>query len=267
LHLTKHHGLGNDFLVVLDETNAVRPVVDGDLARRLCDRRTGIGADGLIHGAIAEGHADRGVIMHLFNADGSRAEMSGNGVRCLAQAVAIARDDRSLHLLVETDAGARPTVVDGRDSLQQAWVTADMGPARPGPEVPETVRKRLDGRFGSVDMGNPHLVVEVPDPAEVDLVAEGGWIEAQFDGGVNVEFVAAAGRDALVMTVWERGAGVTQACGTGACASAHLSHEWGLVDDDVEVRMPGGAAAVTLGDTITLAGSVSHIATIEVEHG
>jgi diaminopimelate epimerase len=266
LLLTKHHGLGNDFLVVLDETNVDLPPIDGSLARRLCDRRTGLGADGLIHGATPGRRTDHGVIMHLFNADGSRAEMSGNGARCLAQAVAVARDDHALHLLIDTDAGARSAVVDAPDQLNQAWVTVDMGPARPGPAVPDTVAKRLDGRFGTVDMGNPHLVIEVPDPSVVDLAAEGGWIESQFDGGVNVEYVAAHD-GALTMTVWERGAGITQACGTGACASAHLAHEWSLVGDEVEVRMPGGSATVTLGDTISLAGPTSLVATIEVADG
>lgn len=267
MRLSKHHGLGNDFLVVLDELNPDLPSIDGDLARRLCDRRTGVGADGLIHGATV-GRPDLGVVMHLFNADGSRAEMSGNGVRCLAQAVALARGDQSLHLLVDTDGGARAVVVDATPGSGEAWVSVDMGPACPGPEVPDVVRQRIEGRCESIDLGNPHLVIDGPDPASVDLAAEGGWIESQFADGVNVEYIAAApGADVVTMTVWERGAGITQACGTGACASAFAAHGWGLVGDQVEVRMPGGAATVTLGDTITLAGPTTVIATIEVEDG
>jgi diaminopimelate epimerase len=277
LRLTKHHGLANDFLIVLDELNPVLPTIDGDLARRLCDRRTGIGADGLIHGATS-GRPELGVVMRLFNADGSRAEMSGNGVRCLAQAVALARDDRSLHLVVDTDAGARAVNVDAPPDSSCAWVTVDMGPAKPGPDIPESVRDRVVGRCASVDLGNPHLVVDGTDPNEADLAGEGRWIESQFAGGVNVEYIAprpdiAGGRsgdggaDGLTMTVWERGAGITQACGTGACAAAFAAQGWGLVGDVVEVHMPGGAATVTLGDTITLAGPSTLVATVEVDDG
>lgn len=265
MRLSKHHGLANDFLIVLDEANPDLPSIDGDLARRLCDRRTGLGADGLIHGA-APARPDLGVVMHLFNADGSRAEMSGNGVRCLAQAVALARDDRSLHLVVDTDGGARTATVDAPADSRVAWVSVDMGPARPGPEIPDAVRRRVEGRLVSLDLGNPHVVICGPDPREVDLAREGGWIESQFPEGVNVEYIATRPEaDALTMSVWERGAGITQACGTGACASAFAARDWGLVGDRVEVHMPGGAASVTLGDSITLAGPVTVIATIEVD--
>ena len=107
VQLTKHHGLANDFLVVLDEVNGRVPAVDGVLARQLCDRRRGIGADGLIHGEAPPAGSEVDVIMHLFNADGSRAEMSGNGIRCLGQALSEARDVREGVFVVSTDAGRR----------------------------------------------------------------------------------------------------------------------------------------------------------------
>ena len=109
MRLTKHHGLANDFLVALDEVNGRALTVDGGLARRLCDRRTGIGADGLIHGARPDATAPTGadVVMHLFNSDGSRAEMSGNGIRCLVQALALARDTDGGSFTVLTDGGVR----------------------------------------------------------------------------------------------------------------------------------------------------------------
>jgi diaminopimelate epimerase len=268
LLLTKHHGLGNEFLVVLDENNVRLPTIDGALARRLCDRSSGPGADGLIWGERSPSAGDVDVMMHLYNSDGSRAELSGNGLRCLAQAVAAARDDHALHLTVGTDAGTRSAIVDAGDDLQSVWVTVEMGHAAAGPAVPEEVAARVGGRHRSVDVGNPHLVVVVDDPAGIDLATEGPWIEAWFEAGINVEYITVTAPDTLRLTVWERGAGITQACGTGACAAVVAAHEWGLVGTEVQVAMPGGTAEVVLGrsfdDPITLAGPTSLIATIEL---
>jgi diaminopimelate epimerase len=272
VRLTKHHGLANDFLVVLDETNDRAPTVDGVLARRLCDRRTGIGADGLIHGARPVDDADGlDVVMHLYNADGGRAEMSGNGIRCLVHAVARARGRAAGTFRVQTDGGLRilelaPDPADGADVVQ---VSVDMGPARPGPEVPLPVESELDARHATVDMGNPHLVIESDDPTTVDLATLGGWLERQFADGINVEFIAKHdGRpDAIVLRVWERGVGITQACGTGACAAALVAHGWGIVGDTVTVAMPGGDAEVQLGTHLVLTGPSAYIATIEVPNG
>lgn len=264
MRLTKHHGLANDFLVVLDEVNGRGVVVDSALAVRLCDRRTGLGADGMIHGATPAPGDDVDVVMHLFNADGGRAEMSGNGIRCLAQALAMAREVHEAVFRVATDAGVRTVTVHESVDHRGAVVSVEMGPARPGPEVPGPLAERLAGRFTTVDMGNPHLVVEVPDPDGVDLETEGPWLEQQFADGVNVEFVAPAGEDTVALRVWERGVGPTQACGTGACAAAHAAHTWGLVGERVRVEMPGGAAEVQLGPSITLIGPAQHVATVEV---
>jgi diaminopimelate epimerase len=114
------------------------------------------------------------------------------------------------------------------------------------------------------DVGNPHLVVEVPDPAVVALAELGPRLEASFPSGVNVEVVAVS--DGVVdLAVWERGVGVTEACGTGACAAAHAARQWGLVGDSVAVRMPGGEALVVLdGDEATLVGPSVAVATVEV---
>ncbi len=264
MELTKHHGLANDFLVVLDEANGQLPPIDGELARRLCDRRRGVGADGLIHGARPGPGSDVDVAMHLFNADGSRAEMSGNGIRCLAQALAMAREDHSLHLTIGTDVGDRTAVVSGGPGFQVVEVSVDMGPASEGPPLPPETLERAPLRVASVSMGNPHLVVEVEDVAGVDVAVEGPAYAAPFAGGINVELVALAGApDVVDLVVWERGVGVTEACGTGACAAAHAAREWGAVGDRVEVRMPGGEAEVALDGTITLIGPASHIATVE----
>ena len=274
MQLSKHHGLGNDFLVVLEEVNG--PVtVDADLVRSLCERRRGIGADGLILGSrptVAAAGPDRSavdVVMTLWNADGSRAEMSGNGIRCLGQALALARDEHQASYLVATDAGVRQLSVRDDAEHRRAMVSVSMGPVGAGPAVPDLVVARLGARrHATADMGNPHLVVEVDERDEldaVDLVQEGPWLEQQFPSGVNVEFITANGvADTLALRVWERGAGVTQACGTGAVAAAHLAHEWGLVGTEVRVDMPGGWADVVLGGPEPiLIGPSQHIATIE----
>jgi len=267
VQLSKHHGLANDFLVVLDEVNGPQRDIDGDLAARLCDRRRGIGADGLIHGATPSPGDDVDVVMHLFNADGSRAEMSGNGIRCLGQAVAVAREVHEATLRVRTDAGVRTLMVHESIDHRGAMVSVNMGPVGPGPEVPPSVAESLTGRFATADLGNPHLVVEVDDPGAVDLAAEGAWLEQQFEGGINIEFVAAAGDDSVSMRVWERGVGVTEACGTGACAAGHVAHGWGLVADRVRIVMPGGSAEVELGDDVVLIGPAQLIATVELPDG
>jgi diaminopimelate epimerase len=269
--LSKHHGLGNDFLVALDERNDRLLTIDGEIARRLCDRRRGIGADGLIHGARPAGApAAHGidVVMHLYNSDGSRAEMSGNGVRCLGHAVARARGMRSGAVTVLTDAGKRPLTVKPGDDDQRVSVSVGMGVPTPGPHVPDALDEFLSGLHGTVDMGNPHLVIVVADPAGVDLATEGAWLEAQFPHGVNVEYIAVdPNRTAITLRVWERGAGITEACGTGACAAASAAHQWGLVDRQVRVHMPGGSAEVQLEDdgSVTLIGPSVFIADVDVD--
>jgi diaminopimelate epimerase len=270
--LTKHHGLGNDFLIALDERND-RPLdIDADLVRRWCDRRRGIGADGLIHGATpTEQQAANGidVVMHLFNSDGGRAEMSGNGIRCLGQALARHRAIERGTIDVLTDAGRRHlaiTPADGPAGASEVEVSVDMGRPRPGPRVPGALDEYFVSRHGTVDMGNPHLVIEVPDPDAVKLATEGAWLDQQFPSGVNVEYIAVdTSGTGLFLRVWERGAGVTEACGTGACAAAYLAASWGLVGDDVTVSMPGGTARVHLAPDgqVTLIGPSVHVADIE----
>ena len=228
LNLTKHHGLGNDFLVLLD------PPPDIDLARlavRLCDRRRGIGADGLI--AVSRG-ADRELAMQLRNADGSRAEMSGNGIRCLGQAVVDAGwADGAGEIPVQTDAGVRHLVVHPETEPGLRQVTVDMGAV--------TISESSD-TSAKVDTGNPHLVLLVDDLAGVDLLELG-----RRHPELNVEVIAAGPEpDALTLRVHERGAGITEACGTGSCAAAAAAHRWGLVGTSVIVHNPGGDVTVDL---------------------
>lgn len=255
VHLTKHHGLGNDFLVVLDPEGVV--TVDASMARALCDRRTGVGADGLLWAGPGVREAD--VTMTLHNADGSRAEMSGNGIRCLAQAVARSRRVDAVDLAVATDAGLRRVQVTPGDD-RTVHVRVDMGPvtAADAPDLPE-LRGAKDVLGAAV--GNPHVVALFADRDALDAAADGFAMTDR-----NVEFVLAGpGPDELTMRVVERGAGETQACGTGACAAAWAAQRWGLVGDRVTVHMPGGAAIVELdGATSHLTGPAVLVADVEV---
>jgi diaminopimelate epimerase len=243
---------------------------------RLCDRRTGIGADGLILAGPADGS---GVTFRLWNSDGSEAEVSGNGLRCLAHAVARGRGIAELTLPITTAAGVRVAEVHPTEDPLTADVEVDMGPvgALPGAggdaiglvDHPTDAHWRdlLAGtsRGAQVSVGNPHLVLESSDPFDVDLLSWGPFYEARVDGGINVEFIRIADQDVLDLVVWERGSGITQACGSGATAAAHVAHEWGLVGEQVEVRMPGGSATVTLtADGARLRGPSTFVADIEV---
>ena len=261
MQLTKHQGLGNDFLVC---RRADLPPDAPEIAVRLCDRRRGIGADGLIF-ALDPGEPTNAVGMALFNADGSRAEMSGNGIRCLAQAV-IGEPTGSSTLDVETDAGVRRVELAPTETPGTVQARVDMGRVSAGPDAESVRLTEGEIRCATADVGNPHLVVQVENPGAIQLAVAGPRHEAVFPGGINVEFIAPADDGAVDMVVWERGAGATQACGSGACAAAHLAREWGLAGERVEVRMPGGSAVVGLGDTVTLTGPAVHIATIEVPH-
>lgn len=260
--LTKYHGLGNDFLVLFA---AEVPADSASLARRVCHRHRGIGADGLLV-LTPTGRLGIDAVMSLFNADGSVAEISGNGIRCVAQAIVRSRGVNEAILVVETLAGDRELVVAPGGSANEVFVRVDMGAARPGPAlarhpVAPTV---VPERAATYDIGNPHLVVLVADPDAVDLAHAGPLLEHDYPEGMNVHFIAPTSDGSLTLRVWERGAGITEACGSGAVVAALAAHEWGLVADHVTVRMPGGAADVIVGDQLTLVGPSEYIGTVEV---
>ena len=227
LTLTKHHGLGNDFLVVFHPPNSD----DHDLARlarRVCDRRRGIGADGLL---IGETEADHAARMSIFNADGGRAEMSGNGIRCFAQALAIRRGDTlPLTMAILTDAGTRAVALTPTEDPATILAEVDMGAVGDiGPPTTWTESGGLgvhpDRPIAHLDLGNPHTVVGVDDVEAVDLSALGARVP-----DVNLEIIAPGPEsNAVTMRVHERGAGLTEACGTGACAAAVAAARWGMV--------------------------------------
>ena len=269
MRLVKLHGLGNDFLVAVDA-----PELGPDDARLLCDRRRGVGADGLLvllRGAAA-GDADARMV--LFNSDGSRAAMSGNGIRCAAHALVHVEPPTTWPTTrtIDTDAGLRTVVVHDDDpgavAPRRVRVEVDMGPVTDGPAwrpSDAATRATAGRRVATADIGNPHLVCEVPDPWTIDVAAVGSLLEADFADGMNVEFIAPTPGcpDSIDLTVWERGAGVTEACGTGASAAATVAHRWGLVGPDVVVRMPGGDVEVRIGERVTLVGPSEFVAVVD----
>ncbi len=258
MRLAKYHGLGNDFLVLLDLDG--RSPVDGVTARALCDRHRGVGADGLIR--ATGGRPDADVAMELWNADGGRAETSGNGLRCLAKALVDAGVVRGPAMTIATDAGVRRAVVH-----DDGTVTVGMGTGRIVSNRAMTFHPKegiTDHRF--VDMGNPHLVLAVAAPEQLDVEELGAGLQRLLSEKSNVEFVAPGpGADELTMRVWERGVGETQACGSGACAAAIAFRDLKEVGDRVTVHQPGGDVVVDLSDgAVTLTGPAELVATVEV---
>ncbi len=271
--LIKHHGLGNDFLIAL---NPARELTASD-AKQWCDRRTGIGADGLI-AAYRLSEGDGGAAgrwpmtsrwsMKLWNADGGRAEISGNGLRCLGQAVgrhlAVVEETS---IVVVTDVGDRELTLFPRPG--DTWsVRAGMGQAEPGPALSAawaTVGVEVAAQCG-VDIGNPHLVAVTDDDAtfdRADMALIGPAIEADYPGGVNVHLIRVTDRQRIDLKVWERGVGVTQACGSGACAAAWAAHRMDLVAPEITVTMPGGSANVELTESeVFLTGPATYVGSI-----
>jgi diaminopimelate epimerase len=247
--LQKWHGAGNDFLVDVQEPGEVN-TWSPDQVRAICRRATGVGADGLIVAVL-----DQPVSMTLFNADGSRAEMSGNGARCLAAAVRRRTKSDESELEVQTDAG-RKVVRLTMESETSGSGSVNMGEVTLGDDI--------EGAWGVANVGNPHVAV-MDEERWSDLSREetAAKLAAQV-GGANVEFVTVLGPDHLSIRVIERGVGWTLACGTGSCAVAALARRAGLSGDVVTVENPGGTLRVELeGSSATLSGPVQFIADVE----
>jgi diaminopimelate epimerase len=255
MRFVKMHGTGNDFVLLRaqeDEQDWSR------LAQAMCDRHYGIGADGLIL-VLPSSRADLG--MRMFNPDGSEAEMCGNGLRCLVkyaveEGVARPRDGR---MSVETAVGVLSAQVFGEKGAVER-VRVSMGVPRFAPqEIPvlaegEPPLKDLPLDIDAerlavtcVSMGNPHAVHFVEQPvAEFPLESIGPKVELHplFPQRVNFEVVRVLGRERMEARVWERGAGITLACGSGACAAVVAAHIHGLVGERVDITLPGGTLMV-----------------------
>jgi len=245
LNFHKYEGLGNDFVLVeAEHEGAVSP----DLARSLCDRRFGVGADGVLlllppTSSVAQAR------MKVLNADGSVPEMCGNGLRCAVLHLARSRGQEAGELTFDTGAGLRPCTVD--DVRGRGLVTVDMGVVQVSGDVsldvgPEGASDVWE--LSLADAGNPHAITTRPATrAVIDVVGPRLATHPRFPAGTNVEF-AVYRKGAVDLVVWERGVGVTHACGTGACATVAAGVARGLVavGEETSVHLPGGVLEVTI---------------------
>lgn len=245
IDFVKMHGLGNDFVVIDARTRPLE--LTPAETRLIADRRFGVGCDQLI---VLGPSARADAFMRIYNPDSSEVAACGNATRCIGQ-----------RLLAETGA-ARATIETHAGLLtatrSPAGVTVDMGPARLNPEeIPlslagvDTARVPIDvsalnaglpGHFSAVGMGNPHAIFFVEDVNAHDFERTGPILERHplFPERANISLVALAGKNHLIQRVWERGAGLTLACGSGACAAAVAAHRAGLTGREVTVTLPGG---------------------------
>jgi diaminopimelate epimerase len=250
IEFTKYHGLGNDFILI-DNRSSSQPIVTPEQAIELCDRHFGIGADGVIFALPGQNNTD--YTMRIFNSDGSEPEMCGNGIRCLAAFLADLEgtERKSDKYAIHTLAG-----VITPQLMSDGQVKVDMGlPRLLAGEIPTTIRPADEKVINQpiqvalktwevtcVSMGNPHCITFVDNVAEIPLETIGPQFEHHpvFPQRTNTEFIEVVSRSYVKMRVWERGAGITLACGTGACASLVAGVLTGKCDRIATVELPGG---------------------------
>jgi diaminopimelate epimerase len=281
VRFAKYHGLGNDFLVV--DLRSVRPdeaaaAQTPEIVQALCDRQFGVGGDGVLAVLAADGADAR---MRVLNADGSEAEMCGNGIRCVAKELYERGGVKKDHIAIATGAGVLRCGIDARGGVVES-VTVAMGTPRlargeipmTGPAGERCVDQpfELDGEpargITCVSMGNPHAVSFVGSRDEARRLAEtvGRRVEhhAWFPRRTNAEFAHVVSRRELELVVWERGCGITLACGTGACATVVAGVLTGVCDEasDVVVHLPGGPLTITVAKGLTgvqMKGPATHV--------
>ncbi|TAF17740.1 MAG: diaminopimelate epimerase, partial [Nostocales cyanobacterium] len=249
IEFTKYHGLGNDFILI-DNRSSLTPVITPEKAIKMCDRHFGIGADGVIFALPGQKGTDYS--MRIFNSDGSEPEMCGNGIRCLAvfltelEGINRTKDFYTIHTLAGT---ITPQLTD------DGQVKVDMGqPRLLAQEIPTTLAPTdskviniplevADNTWNitCVSMGNPHCITFVDDVAAIPLESIGPKFEhhSVFPQRTNTEFIQIVNRNYLKMRVWERGAGITLACGTGACASLVAGVLNDKCDRTAIIELPG----------------------------
>ena len=257
-HYVKSHGLANDYIVM--DPKDLPFTLTPKAVQLICDRNRGVGSDGILVVSPGQG-ADFGV--RILNPDGSEAEKSGNGVRIFAKFLRehgyTDKDRFTLHTL-----GGRVTcVLEHEGSGRVSQITVDMGKSRIDDKLTSI---DVDGRpieVVSVNVGNPHCVVIVPDVEKVDVRGLGPKIENHkaFPNRTNVQFAQVLSRREVKIEIWERGAGYTLASGSSSCAVAAACKSKGLVDKDVTITMPGGQLKITLADDgeIKMRGPVEEI--------
>lgn len=275
MKITKMHGLGNDFIVFFDEGTVELDVTD--MAQRLCDRHTGIGADGLVIVMPSE-VAD--VRMRIINSDGSEAEMCGNGIRCFAKYAYDRKIITKDIFTVETLAGIMTPEIIAEDGVAKL-VKVNMGkPTFTASAIPMAVEAEkvidytidVDGTsyvVSSVLLGVPHTEVFVDDVKTMPLTVLGPKIEKHplFPKGTNVNFVQVVNENTVKVRTWERGAGATLACGTGSCASAVMAHEKGLTGRSVDVELYLGTLHIDYDEdgTVYMTGPAEEVFSLELE--
>jgi diaminopimelate epimerase len=239
LSIVKAHAFGNDFLL-LDDAQVDARVNRPALARALCERHRGLGADGLI---IYRSTA-AGASMRLLNADGSRSEVSGNGVRCLAAWVARQRSGQEgLPVEIDTEAGVKRLELLGRDRGRWTFRAAMGQPEQVTEESIDVGAQTV--RAVTLRVGNPQCVVLGPVTEErLTTIASALAVHPRFPEGTNVELATVEDPRRVRILIWERGVGPTEASGTGACAAAVAAMSYGGAERDVEVVSPGGAQRV-----------------------
>lgn len=261
MEFTKMHGLGNDYIYInnIGGKNYIPEEKIPQFTRYICNRNFGVGSDGII--LIKESKiAD--LKMEIYNADGSRAEMCGNGIRCFGKYVYDNKILEKKNLKIETLAGIREVFLQTQAKTNNVTeVTVNMGrPIWENEKIPINLGKEhykklialqvndweVEGM--AVSMGNPHFVILVQDVEKIDLNKYGKLIECNpcFPNKTNVEFIQILGNRSIKMRVWERGSGETYACGTGACAAFAVCYERKLVMPDVKVYLKGGELKIAL---------------------
>lgn len=262
MHFTKMHGLGNDYLYVYGEI----PDNIAELSQKLSDRHFGVGSDGMIYISPST-KAD--FKMRIFNADGSEAKMCGNGIRCVGKYVYDKGYTEKKRLKIETLSGIKKLDMTSCQGKIKS-VAVDMGKA----QVDGDLKLMVDGQTivgTSVSVGNPHFVVFVEDIEKVPLETLGPKIEKHgaFPDGVNVEFIEVLSDTELRMRVWERGSGITLACGTGACAStaAALSKGYCPFNTSISVILDGGTLKISIDEkyNVTMRGPAKTVYEGEVD--
>ena len=258
MHFTKMHGLGNDYLYVFGEV----PENIEELSIKLSDRHFGAGSDGMIYICKSD-IAD--FKMRIVNADGSEAKMCGNGIRCVGKYVYDKGYTDKTKLKIETLSGIKKLHLQVMGSKVEN-VSVDMGKGVYEKDLSiKTDVADEDFQAMSISMGNPHAVIFTESAESVPLTVYGPAIEHHelFPDGVNVEFVEVVSRNTIRMRVWERGSGITMACGTGACASAFASVKKNFCDYDtpIKVILDGGILTITITseDDVIMQGSATTV--------
>ncbi|GAM56339.1 diaminopimelate epimerase [Vibrio ishigakensis] len=266
-HFSKMHGLGNDFMVVDCITQNI--FFSPELIRRLAGRHTGVGFDQLL---VVEAPYDPETDFHyrIFNADGSEVEQCGNGARCFARFVTMKGLTNKYSIRVSTKKGKILLKLEGEDQVMVNMGVPEFEPNKipfKAKQAEKTYILRAGHHTlfcGSVSMGNPHVVTVVDDVATANVEEIGPLLESheRFPERVNAGFMQVLSRDKINLRVYERGAGETQACGTGACAAVAVGIQQGLLDSSVEVSLPGGKLRIDWqgeGKPLFMTGSATHV--------